>query len=61
MRTLEAAVPAGKLGVRWNFFAFKSWQRLSALDEVVLNKVLPRSVFYNVLITGVKPAGPVSL
>ena len=57
MRTLEAAVPGGKLGVRWNWFAFKSWQRLSALDENVLNKVLPRQVFYNAMITGVKPAG----
>jgi len=60
MRTLEAAVPAGKLGIRWNLFAFKSWQRLSALDEKVLRKVLPRKWFYNVLITGVKPAGAVS-
>jgi len=60
MRTLEAAVPAGKLGIRWNFFAFKSWQRLSALDEKVLRKVLPRKWFYNVMITGVKPAGAVS-
>ena len=61
MRTLEAAVPHGKLGLRWNWFAFKSWQRLSALDEKVLNRVLPRRVFYNAMITGVKPAGPVSL
>ena len=60
MRTLEAAVPAGKLGIRWNFFAFKSWQRLSAIDEKVLRKVLPRKWFYNALITGVKPAGAVS-
>lgn len=61
MRTLEAAVPNSKLGIRWNFFAFKSWQRLSALDEKILSKVLPRKLFYNVMITGVKPAGPVSL
>ncbi|WP_127782646.1 class I SAM-dependent methyltransferase [Rhodococcus sp. X156] len=56
MRTLEAAVPAGKLGVRWNFFAFKSWQRMAALDEKVLNRVVPRQFFYNAMVTGVKPA-----
>jgi len=28
---------------------------------LVLKKVLPRKVFYNALITGVKPAGLVSL
>ncbi len=42
-------------------FTFKSWQRLSALDEKALNKVLPRKVFDKVLITGVPSAGPVSV
>jgi ubiquinone/menaquinone biosynthesis C-methylase UbiE len=56
VRTFEAAVPPEKLGVRWKFFAYKSWLRLSWLDENVLGKVAPRSLFYNVLITGTKPA-----
>jgi ubiquinone/menaquinone biosynthesis C-methylase UbiE len=55
VRTFEAAVPREKLGFRWGMFAYRTWQRLSAVDEKLLTKVLPRSVFYNVLITGTKP------
>jgi len=58
VRTFEAAVPAEKLGVRWKLFAYRSWQRLSWLDENVLSRVLPRALFYNALITGVKPRLP---
>ncbi|MCP2167025.1 class I SAM-dependent methyltransferase [Goodfellowiella coeruleoviolacea] len=61
VRTFEAAVPQGKLGFGWAMFAYRSWQRLSWLDEKVLSKVVPRELFYNVLITGTKPEGPVSL
>jgi hypothetical protein len=55
VRTFEAAVPKGKLGFGWAMFAYRSWQRLSWLDENVLAKVLPREVFYNVSVTGRKP------
>ena len=55
VRTFEAAVPREKLGWGWAMFAFKSWQRLSWLDERVLAKIVPRDLFYNVLITGTKP------
>lgn len=56
VRTFEAAVPAEKLGLRWKLFAYKSWLRLSWLDETVLRRVAPRELFYNVMITGTKPA-----
>ncbi len=52
VRTFEAAVAADRLGARWAHFAYRTWLRLSALDE----RVLPRSLGYNVLITGRKPA-----
>lgn len=55
MRTVEAAVPAGRLGPRWAMFAYRGWQGLSWLDANVLTRALPRSVFYNVLLTGHKP------
>lgn len=55
VRTFEAAVPREKLGLRWAMFAYRTWQRLSAVDERLLAKVVPRSLFYNVLITGTKP------
>ena len=55
VRTFEAAVPREKLGFGWAMFAYRTWQRLTWLDERVLRKVLPRELFYNVLITGRKP------
>jgi SAM-dependent methyltransferase len=55
VRTFEAAVPREKLGWGWAMFAYRAWQRLSWLDERVLSKVVPRELFYNVLITGSKP------
>ncbi|MDQ0379533.1 class I SAM-dependent methyltransferase [Amycolatopsis thermophila] len=55
IRTFEAAVPQEKLTVRWRMFAYHLWLRLSALDKKVLAKVLPRELFYNVMITGIKP------
>jgi SAM-dependent methyltransferase len=58
VRTFEAAVPPERLGVRWAWFAFRGWQRLAWFDATVLAKVLPRGLFYNALVTGVKPAPP---
>ncbi|GHF21459.1 methyltransferase type 11 [Amycolatopsis deserti] len=55
IRTFEAAVPQEKLTVRWRMFAYHLWLRLSALDKKVLSKVLPRELFYNVMIIGTKP------
>jgi hypothetical protein len=48
-------VPQEKLTLGWRLFAYKSWLRLSWLDENVLRKIAPRDLFYNVLITGTKP------
>lgn len=54
IRTFEAAVPQEKLTLRWRLFAYHLWLRLSALDRKLLARVLPRELFYNVMITGVK-------
>jgi SAM-dependent methyltransferase len=56
VRTFEAAVPADKLGFGWAMFAYRSWLRLSWLDEHVLARVVPRAWFYNAIITGTRPA-----
>ncbi len=61
VRTFEAAVPPGRLGLRWAMFAYRSWQRLSWVDQHLLARVVPRAAFYNVLLTGTKPAPPVHL
>ena len=54
VRTFECAVPRGKLGMRWATFALKTWTRLSAVDRV-LERVVPKGLFYNAEITGLKP------
>ncbi len=56
VRTLESAVKPGTLGWSWAMFAYHGWQRLSALDARVLDKVVPDGLFYNALVTGLAPA-----
>ena len=56
VRTFEAAVPREKLGFGWAMFAFTNWQRLHKLDSTVLARFVPAGLFYNVEITGTKPA-----
>lgn len=56
VRTLEAAVPPGRLGWGWAMFAFRSWTSLSWVDANVWRRVVPKGWFYNVMITGVKPS-----
>jgi ubiquinone/menaquinone biosynthesis C-methylase UbiE len=53
VRTFESAVNPDRLGWGWAMFAYRSWQRLSALDRS-LGRVLPERLFYNVLLTGVR-------
>jgi ubiquinone/menaquinone biosynthesis C-methylase UbiE len=55
VRTFECAVRREKLGIRWSLFALKGWTRLSAVDRV-LEHVVPKGLFYNAEITGLKPA-----
>ena len=54
VRTFEAAVNPDRLGLGWAMFAYRSWQRLSAVDRV-LSRALPQALFYNVLVTGTRP------
>jgi hypothetical protein len=56
VRTFEAAVPPGRLGMRWAMFAWRTWEKLSVVDARLLTGRVPRKFFYNALITGV--AGP---
>lgn len=54
-RTFECAVNPERLGFGWANFAYRTWQRLSALDSAVLAKAVPDRFFYNVLVTGESP------
>ncbi len=56
VRTFEAAVPREKLGMGWAMFAYRSWQWLHTLDSAVLARVVPPGLFYNVELTGTRPA-----
>ena len=57
LRTLEAAVPPGRLGWGYAKFAFTSWISLSWVDDNLWRRVVPKGWFYNVMVTGVKPSG----
>jgi hypothetical protein len=37
-------------------FAYRTWQRLSTVDSKVFSRFVPEGLFYNALLTGVKPA-----
>ncbi|EUA13960.1 ubiE/COQ5 methyltransferase family protein [Mycobacterium xenopi 4042] len=55
LRTIEAAVPPGRLGWGWAKFAFTGWKMLSWVDANLWRRVVPKAWFYNVMLTGVKP------
>ena len=55
VRTFESAVPSEKLGWGWAKLAYATWRTLMAVDEKVMHRVAPRGLFYNALVTGVKP------
>ncbi len=55
IRTLEGAARPGTFGLRWGMTAFRGYRLLSALDETVLNRVVPPHLFYNLIVTGTKP------
>jgi len=50
-----APVPPGRLGWNWATFAFRSWTALSWVDNNLWRRVIPKSWYYNVMVTGVKP------
>jgi ubiquinone/menaquinone biosynthesis C-methylase UbiE len=56
VRTIEASINDGVLGMPWFRFAFGSYRLLTAVDETVLQRVVPRELFYNLLLTATKPA-----
>jgi ubiquinone/menaquinone biosynthesis C-methylase UbiE len=56
VRTLEAALPAQRLGPRWRMFAYRSWMALSRVDRAV-RPVVPAGLYYNVSVTATKPSG----
>jgi ubiquinone/menaquinone biosynthesis C-methylase UbiE len=56
VRTIEASVRPGVLDERWAFGAYRTWLRLSRVDAA-LEGIVPRSLFYNVILHARRP-GP---
>ncbi len=54
VRTIESQVPTGLLANRWATLAYRSYLSLYALDQGLLYRVLPRRLFYNLLVYGEK-------
>lgn len=55
VRTIEGSIAEGTLGIPWFRFAFGSYKLLTQVDERVLRHVVPRGLFYNLLLTATKP------
>ena len=56
MRTLEGSAEPDEVPMAWRKFAFRSYIALQKLDTLALEPYLPASLFYNLLISGRKPA-----
>jgi ubiquinone/menaquinone biosynthesis C-methylase UbiE len=56
LRSLEARVEPETVPLRWHKFAFRSYLALQRLDSALLEPHLPASLFYNLLVSGRKPA-----
>jgi ubiquinone/menaquinone biosynthesis C-methylase UbiE len=55
VRTAEAELNPDLFGRRWAEAAYRVYRGLYRFDRAVLYPLLPRSIFYNVLISGRKP------
>lgn len=56
VRTIEALARPGLLGEPWAWFAYRNYLRLYALDNIVTRRLVPKPLFYNLLLYAEKPA-----
>jgi ubiquinone/menaquinone biosynthesis C-methylase UbiE len=54
-RTVEAMLRPGLLPPSYHWAAYRTWRHLFAFDEVVARRVLPKSLFYNCILTAHAP------
>jgi ubiquinone/menaquinone biosynthesis C-methylase UbiE len=57
VRTVEGEARPGVLGRRWATVAMYGWVWLYRFDQSVLYRVLPKRLFYNLLLSAEKPEG----
>jgi len=55
VRTIEALARPGLLGEQWAWFAYRNYMRLYRLDNLVTRRILPKPLFYNLLLYAEKP------
>lgn len=56
VRTVEAMVRPEVLGKNWPFWAYHAYMATYRLDELVIRRLVPKPLFYNVLLSATKPA-----
>jgi len=55
VRTVEALAKPGLLTDRWSWFAYRNYMRLYRLDNMVTRHVVPKELFYNLMLYAEKP------
>jgi ubiquinone/menaquinone biosynthesis C-methylase UbiE len=58
VRTVEALARPGLLGERWAWWAYRNYLRLYRFDDRVTRRLLPKPLFYNLLLYAEKPGRP---
>ncbi|MGZ4188962.1 MAG: class I SAM-dependent methyltransferase [Actinomycetota bacterium] len=58
VRTIEALARPGLLKDKWAWFAYRNYMRLYRLDDLVTRHILPKPLFYNLLLYAEKPKHP---
>jgi ubiquinone/menaquinone biosynthesis C-methylase UbiE len=56
LRTVEASAEPESVSWKWRNFAFRSYLALQKVDSRLLEPYLPAELFYNLLVSGRKPA-----
>jgi len=56
LRTVESSAEPDSIPFRWRRFAFRSYIALQKVDTRLLERSLPAELFYNLLLSGHKPA-----
>jgi len=56
LRTVESSAEPDSVPMRWRRFAFRSYIALQQVDTRLLEPHLPAELFYNLLVSGEKPA-----
>ena len=54
-RTVEAMLKPGILPERYPWFAYRTWLTLFAFDEKVARRLVPKTLFYNCVLTATTP------